>query len=54
MYELAALGLPFSRHGLRLFMIVAVVAFFFARAGMVWGLDARLTRRAASRLSWKR
>ena len=45
-YELAALGLPFSRHGLRLLMIVAMVAFFFARAGSVWGLDAWLTRRA--------
>lgn len=54
MYELAAIGLPFPRHGLRWFMIVAVVAFFFARAGMVWGLDARLSRRTASRLSWKR
>ena len=51
MYELAAIGLPYPRHGLRLFMIVAVVAFFFARAGMVWGLDARLSRRTASRLS---
>ena len=49
-YEIAALGLPFSRHGLRLLMIVAVVAFFFARAGAVWGLDAWLSRRTASRL----
>jgi uncharacterized membrane protein YphA (DoxX/SURF4 family) len=49
-YEFGALGLPFSQHGLRLFMIVAVVAFFFARAGTVWGIDARLSRRAASRL----
>jgi len=49
-YEFGALGLPFSRHGLRLFMIVAVVAYFFARAGNVWGIDARLSRRAASRL----
>jgi len=49
-YEFAALGLPFNRHGLRLFMIVALLAFFFARAGMVWGLDARLARRAAARL----
>lgn len=50
-YEFAAMGLPFSRHGLRLLMIVVVVAFFFARAGTVWGLDAWLSRRAASRLS---
>ena len=48
-YEFAALGLPFSRHGLRLLMIVAVVAFYFARAGSVWGFDAWLNRRAASR-----
>jgi len=48
-YEIAALGLPFARHGLRLLMIVAVVAFFFARAGAVWGLDAWLSRRAGSR-----
>jgi uncharacterized membrane protein YphA (DoxX/SURF4 family) len=44
-YQIAALGLPFSRHGLRLLMIVAVLAFFFARAGTVWGLDAWLKRR---------
>lgn len=50
-YELAALGLPFPRHGLKLFMIVALVAFFFARAGMVWGLDGWLSRRNASRLT---
>jgi len=49
-YEFGALGLPFSRHGLRLFMIVAVVAFFFARAGAVWGIDAWLSRRAGSQL----
>lgn len=47
-YEFAALGLPFSRHGLRLLMIVAVVAFFFARAGNVWGIDAWLSRRNAT------
>ncbi|MDH3338774.1 MAG: DoxX family protein [Gammaproteobacteria bacterium] len=47
-YELAALGLPFSRHGLKLFMILACVAFFFARAGMVWGVDGWLSRRADS------
>ena len=50
-YEIAALGLPFSRHGLKLFMIVAVVAFFFARAGNTWGLDGWLNRRAATRSS---
>lgn len=50
-YQFAALGLPFPRHGLRLFMIVALVAFFFARAGMVWGLDGWLSRRNASRLT---
>lgn len=50
-YEFSALGLPYSRHGLRLFMIVAVVAFFFARAGAIWGIDAWLSQRAASRLS---
>jgi len=50
-YECAAFGLPFSRHGLKLLMIVAVVAFFFARAGSVWGFDAWLSRRAASPLS---
>jgi uncharacterized membrane protein YphA (DoxX/SURF4 family) len=44
-YEFAALGSPFARHGLRLFMIVAVIAFIFARAGMVWGPDARWARR---------
>ncbi len=49
-YEIAALGLPLSRHGLKLFMIVAIVAFFFSRAGSVWGFDAWLSRRAASRL----
>jgi len=49
-YEIAALGLPFSRHGLRLLMIVAALAFFCARAGAVWGLDARLSRRATSRM----
>ncbi len=49
-YEIGALGLPFSRHGLRLLMIVIVVAIFFARAGAVWGLDAWLNRRAFSRL----
>ncbi len=48
-YELAAFGQPFPRHGLRLFMIVAAVAFFFARAGAVWGLDGWLHRRKASR-----
>lgn len=50
-YEFGALGLPFSRHGLRLFMIVALLAFFFARAGAVWGCDAWLDRRTAARLS---
>ena len=50
-YEFSALGLPYTRHGLRLFMIVAVVAFFFARAGAIWGIDAWLSQRAASRLS---
>ncbi len=50
-YEFAALGLPYTRHGLRLFMIVVVVAFFFARAGAVWGFDGWLSRRAASRWS---
>ena len=50
-YQFAALGLPYTRHGLRLFMIVAVVAFFFARAGAVWGLDGWLNRRAAARRS---
>lgn len=50
-YEIAALGLPFSRHGLKLLMIVAVVAFFFARAGNIWGLDGWLSRRAATRSS---
>ena len=50
-YEFAALGLPYSRHGLKLLMIVAVVAFFFARAGAVWGVDDWLSRRTASRLS---
>jgi uncharacterized membrane protein YphA (DoxX/SURF4 family) len=49
-YEIGAMGLPFSRHGLRLLMIVAVVAFFFARAGAVWGCDAWLSRRSAARL----
>ena len=49
-YELAAIGLPFSRHGHRLMMIVAVVAFFFARAGNTWGFDAWWARRARSRL----
>lgn len=48
-YEFAALGLPLSRHGLKLFMIVAVVAFFFARAGNMWGFDAWQKRRAAAR-----
>lgn len=48
-YEIAALGQPFSQHGLRLLMIVAVVAFFFARAGTVWGVDGWLNRRPASR-----
>ncbi len=50
-YEFAAIGQAFPRHGLRLFLIVAVVAFFFSRAGMVWGLDARLSRRKASQFS---
>ena len=50
-YEMAALGQPFARHGLRLLMIVIVVAIFFARAGAVWGIDAWFSRRAASRLS---
>ena len=50
-YQFAAMGLPFPRHGLRLFLIVAFVAFFFARAGLVWGLDARLSRRTASQLT---
>ena len=44
-YELAAIGLPFSQHGLRLLMIVAVIAFFFTRAGNVWGLDAWIAKR---------
>jgi len=47
-YEFAALGLPFSQHGLRLFLIVAMVGFFFARAGSVWGLDGWLAQRARS------
>lgn len=46
-YQIAALGLPFPRHGQRLFMIVAVIAFLFARAGMVWGVDAWLSQRRA-------
>ena len=50
-YQVAALGLPFPRHGLRLFMIVAFLAFFFARAGMVWGVDGWLSRRPGSRLT---
>lgn len=50
-YEIASLGLPFSRHGLKLLMIVAVVAFFFARAGNIWGFDAWLNRRVATRSS---
>lgn len=49
-YQLAALGLPFSQHGHRLTMIVAAIAFIFARAGNVWGFDAWLRHRAASRL----
>jgi len=48
-YEFGAMGLPFSRHGLRLLMIIAVLAFFFARAGAVWGCDAWLSRRFAAR-----
>lgn len=47
-YEIAAFGLPFSRHGLRLIMIVAVVAFFFARAGYVWGFDGWWAKREKS------
>jgi uncharacterized membrane protein YphA (DoxX/SURF4 family) len=47
-YQFAAMGLPFSRHGLRLFLMVAVIAFFFARAGNVWGLDGAVSRRLAS------
>jgi uncharacterized membrane protein YphA (DoxX/SURF4 family) len=50
-YEFAALGLPFPQHGLRLFLIVATVGFFFARAGNVWGLDAWLARRTRPALS---
>ncbi len=50
-YQFGALGLPFSRHGLRLLMMVAVVAFFFARAGAVWGIDAWLSRRLSFRRS---
>jgi uncharacterized membrane protein YphA (DoxX/SURF4 family) len=49
-YEIAGLGLPFSRHGLRLLMIVAALAFFYARAGTVWGLDAWLSQRATARM----
>lgn len=48
-YEIAAMGVLFSQHGLRLLMIVAVVAFFFARAGAVWGCDAWLIRWSAGR-----
>ena len=48
-YELAALGLPFPQHGLRWFMIIMMVAFFFARAGNVWGVDARLCQRIGLR-----
>ncbi len=50
-YQVAALGLPFPRHGLRLFMIVALLAFFFARAGMVWGVDGWNSRRIGSRVT---
>ena len=48
-YQLSTLGLPFSQHGLRLLMIVAMIAFFFARAGNVWGLDAWLGSRTGIR-----
>jgi len=48
-YQLSTLGQPFSQHGLRLLMIVAMIAFFFARAGNVWGLDARLGSRTGIR-----
>lgn len=48
-YQFAAMGLPFPRHGLRLFLMVAATAFFFARAGNVWGLDGVISRRRASR-----
>jgi thiosulfate dehydrogenase [quinone] large subunit len=44
-YELGALGKPFQQHGLRLFMIVMMLAFFFTYAGKVWGLDGKLERR---------
>ncbi len=48
-YQLAALGQPFAGHGLRLLMIVAMIAFIFARAGMVWGVDARISQRTGLR-----
>lgn len=44
-YEVAALGLPYPQHGLRWFFIIAMLAFFFARAGAAWGLDTPLARR---------
>ena len=44
-YELGALGLPLPGHGLRIVMWFAMLAFLFARAGRVWGLDGWLARR---------
>lgn len=49
-YQLSTLGQPLPQHGLRLLMIVATVAFFFSRAGNVWGLDVRLGSRTGIRL----
>lgn len=45
-YELGAFGKPFQQHGLRLFMIVMMLAFFFTYAGKVWGIDGKLERRS--------
>lgn len=44
-YVLAGLGLPFPRQGLRLIIWCALLAFLFARASRVGGVDGWLARR---------
>lgn len=44
-YVLGGLGQPLHRQGLRFIVWFAMLAFLFARAGRVWGVDGWIVRR---------
>ncbi len=44
-YVLGGLGLILPRQGLRLLVWITMLAFLFARAGRVWGLDGWIARK---------